>query len=190
MAVQSKLNFKKFKMTDPSIPLPPPPSPSPSHDCGWCGLRAAFATSSLCPNCENNEEALAAFSAFLSWNHDVEEGAHIFESDEKETVAEVEAEAEDLDVFNCMLCGAMTSTLTMHSRVVNGEWVTEHLPFCGAMHHAIYRLTFKKSFVSRSVKPGKVRRTCDQSDVGGPGVPLLVGLITVKLKRTSSCSNQ
>jgi hypothetical protein len=137
MAVQSKLNFDKFKMTDSSTPLPPP-SPSPSHDCGWCGQRAAFATDSLCPSCENNEEALAAFSVFLSWHHDVEEGVHTFESEEEE--AEVEAEVEDLDVFNCMLCGATTSTLSTHSRLVDGEWVTEHLPFCNAMHHAIYSL--------------------------------------------------
>lgn len=132
MAVQSKQHYDQaFKLVDPEVPQLPPSS-TPTHDCGWCGQRAAFATDSLCPNCENDDEALAAFSIFLSWQDENPLELN-FES-------EGEVEEEDVEVFNCMLCGAMTNNLTTHSRVVNGEWVTEHLPFCNAMHHAIYSL--------------------------------------------------
>ena len=95
-------------------------------------MQAASAINTLCPSCEGDEKAQEAWSEFQTWHHEQQEPN--FESEE-----EVE-EVEEEEVFNCMLCGAFTSTLTAHSRVVNGEWVTEHLPFCNAMHHAIYSL--------------------------------------------------
>lgn len=82
-------------------------------------MQAAPAINSLCPSCESDEHAQAVFSAYQAWQHEVE---------------------MDEEVFECLLCGATTTTITVHARVVNGEWVTEHLPFCNAMHHAIYSL--------------------------------------------------
>lgn len=140
MAVQSKLNYSKaLKAVDPDVPQPPPtppppPTPSPLFVCGWCNTQAAPAINTLCPSCEGDEKAQEAWSEFQAWHHEQQQQQEPnFESEEVE-------EEEDLEVFNCMFCGAVTPHLTTHSRVVNGEWVTEHLPFCSAMHHAIYSL--------------------------------------------------
>ncbi len=122
MAVQSKLNHKKaLKMTEPEIQQlpPPPPPPTPTFDCGWCGLQAALAINALCPSCESGEQAQSAFSAYQAWQHKAE---------------------MDEEVHNCLLCGAITTTLTSHARLVDGARVTEYLPFCNVMHHAIYSL--------------------------------------------------
>jgi hypothetical protein len=120
MAPQSDSNRNEtLKMTEPEAPQPPPPTPTPTFDCGWCGMQAAPAINALCPNCESDEQAQAAFSAYQAWQHEVE---------------------MDEEAFECLLCGATTTTLTSHDRVVNGEWVTEYLPFCNAMHHAIYSI--------------------------------------------------
>lgn len=136
MVAQSKLNYSKaLKMVDPEVPQPPPPTPAPSplFVCGWCNMQAAPAINTLCPNCEGDEKAQEAWSLFQAWHNEQKELPG-FESDD-------DAHVEDnLEVFNCMLCGATTAILTAHSRVVDGEWVTEHLPFCSAMHHAIYSL--------------------------------------------------
>ncbi len=128
MAVQSKLNPSNvFKMTDPNIPQPP--TPTPTHVCGWCGLQVAFAINTLCPSCEVEDQAQVTWSLFQAWQNEVEQGMPNFEDEE-----------ENPPIFNCMLCGATTTSLTSHDRLVNGEWETEYLPFCNAMHHAIYSL--------------------------------------------------
>ena len=111
--------FDELKQVqDPQLP-PPPPPPTPTFDCGWCGLQAAPAINALCPSCESDEQVQAVFSTYQAWQHEAE---------------------MDEEVLNCLLCGATTTTLTAHDRVVNGEWETEYLPFCNAMHHAIYSL--------------------------------------------------
>lgn len=94
-------------------------------------MQAALDINTLCPNCEGDEKAQEAWSIFEALHN---------EQQQQEPDFEDEDEVDDVEVFNCMLCGAPTANLTMHTRVVNGEWVTEHLPFCSAMHHAIYSL--------------------------------------------------